>query len=63
MFGWAVEVLGSRTGVPFGPYDYSAPGPTLAGVPLLVPIGWFAFALIALAVVPGRRAWWGSPQR
>lgn len=60
-FGWAVEVLGSRTGVPFGPYDYTAPGPTLAGVPLLVPIGWFAFALIALAVVPGRRAWWGAP--
>jgi putative membrane protein len=60
-FGWAVEVLGSRTGFPFGPYDYSAPGPTLAGVPLLVPIGWFAFALIALAVVPGRRAWWGAP--
>jgi putative membrane protein len=60
-FGWVVEVLGSRTGVPFGPYDYTAPGPTLAGVPLLVPIGWFAFALIALAVVPGRRAWWGAP--
>jgi len=60
-FGWAVEVLGSRTGVPFGAYAYTAPGPTLAGVPLLVPIGWFAFALIALAVVPGRRAWWGAP--
>ena len=60
-FGWAVEVLGSRTGVPFGPYDYTAPGPTLAGVPLLVPIGWFAFTLIAFAVVPGRRAWWAAP--
>jgi lycopene beta-cyclase len=60
-FGWAVEVLGSRTGWPFGPYDYTAAGPALAGVPLLVPIGWFAFALIALAVVPGRRAWWGAP--
>lgn len=60
-FGWAVEVLGSRTGVPFGPYDYTAPGPALAGVPWLVPIGWFAFALIALAVVPGRRARWGAP--
>ena len=60
-FGWAVEVLGSRTGVPFGAYAYTASGPSLVGVPLLVPIGWFAFALIALAVVPGRHAWWGAP--
>lgn len=60
-FGWAIEVLGSRTGVPFGAYDYTAPGPALLGVPLLVPIGWFAFGLIALAVAPGRRAWWLAP--
>jgi putative membrane protein len=60
-FGWAVEVLGSRTGIPFGAYAYTAPGPAFVGVPLLVPIGWFAFSLIALAVVPGRWARWGAP--
>jgi lycopene beta-cyclase len=60
-FGWAVEVLGSRTGVPFGAYTYTAPGPTLWGVPLLVPIGWFAFSLIALAVASGPRARWWAP--
>ncbi len=60
-FGWGVEVLGSRTGVPFGAYAYTAAGPTLAGVPLLVPIGWFAFSLIALAVASGRRARWWAP--
>ncbi|MEJ2357722.1 MAG: carotenoid biosynthesis protein, partial [Deinococcales bacterium] len=40
-FGWGVELLGSRTGVPFGAYRYLAAGPELLGVPLLVPMGWF----------------------
>ncbi len=60
-FGWAIEVIGSRTGVPFGPYTYTAPGPSLGGVPLLVPIGWFAFSLIALAVAAGPRVRWWAP--
>lgn len=51
-FGIAIEVLGERTGVPFGEYQYLAPGPALFGVPLLVPLGWFAFTLIAIAVAP-----------
>jgi putative membrane protein len=52
LFGLLVEWLGHTTGVPFGSYSYTAPGPTLLGVPLLVPLGWFAFTLLALAVVP-----------
>ena len=51
-FGLAVEAVGSRTGVPFGAYTYTAPGPTLLGVPLLVLLGWWAFTLIAIAVAP-----------
>ncbi len=60
-FGVAVEVLGERTGFPFGAYTYLAPGPALFGVPLLVPLGWFAFTLIALAVAPRGRARWLAP--
>ncbi len=60
-FGVAVEVLGERTGFPFGTYSYLAPGPALFGVPLLVPLGWFAFTLIALAVAPRGRARWLAP--
>ena len=53
--GWAVEFVGSRTGVPFGAYSYAgAPGPTLLGVPLLVPLGWFAMTLLATRFAGGR---------
>ena len=56
-FGLIVEWLGHSTGFPFGIYDYTAPGPSLLGVPLLVPLGWFAFTLIALAVSPAYKLW------
>lgn len=51
-FGVAIEVIGERTGVPFGAYRYLDPGPALFGVPLLVPLGWYALTLIALAATP-----------
>ncbi|GMA15855.1 carotenoid biosynthesis protein [Deinococcus metallilatus] len=55
--GLGVEVLGSRTGWPFGAYSYTAaPAPTLLGVPLIVPLGWFALTLSA-ALLAGGRAW------
>jgi putative membrane protein len=39
--GWLVEFIGSRTGFPFGSYDYTGLlQPQLAGVPLLVPLAW-----------------------
>ncbi len=59
-FGWGIELLGSRTGVPFGRYHYLTAGPELLGVPLLVPLGWFAFAVLALQVAPGRLRWPGA---
>lgn len=61
VFGVAIEVLGERTGVPFGAYTYLAPGPAILGVPLLVPLGWFAFTLIAIAVAPAGRARFLAP--
>ena len=44
----SIERLGTTTGVPFGRYRYSgALRPTVAGVPALVPLAWFAMALPA----------------
>lgn len=53
--GLGVELLGSRTGFPFGQYSYAtAPAPTLLTVPLLVPLGWFALTLAATLLAGGR---------
>lgn len=58
-----VEAVGTRTGVPFGHYDYTgALGPRVALVPVLVPFAWFAMALpareVAAAIVgPAARTW------
>jgi putative membrane protein len=50
--GWLVEFVGSRTGFPFGSYDYSGLlQPQLAGVPLLVPLAWLMMLPCAWAVV------------
>lgn len=47
----AVEHLGTATGVPFGRYAYTgALRPQVAGVPVIVPLAWFAMA------VPAREA-------
>ncbi len=49
-----VERIGTTTGFPFGAYDYTgALEPTVAGVPLIVPLAWFAMGVPALEV--GRR--------
>jgi len=46
-----VERVGTRTGVPFGRYEYSGDlRPQIAGVPAIVPLAWFAMA------VPSREA-------
>ena len=43
----AVEVVGSRTGFPFGDYEYgSALQPKLLGVPLLVAVAWTMITLV-----------------
>ena len=52
----AVEALGVRTGVPFGDDVYGpALRPQLLGVPVIVPLAWFALGLPAW-VVAGRVA-------
>ncbi len=41
LFGWAVEALGTTTGIPFGDYSYADRlGPSLGPVPLVIPLAW-----------------------
>lgn len=48
------ERVGSTTGFPFGEYDYTgALQPAIGGVPVIVPLAWFAMGVPALEV--GRR--------
>jgi putative membrane protein len=49
--GWAVEYLGSHTGVPFGRYHYTQRlQPQLGRVPLLIPLAWLMMLPAAWAV-------------
>ncbi len=53
-FGFAVEVVGVHTGLPFGHYGYARTlGVEVAGVPLVVALAWTMFAWPAALV--GRR--------
>lgn len=48
---WASEALGSKTGFPFGAYDYTPTlQPQLLGVPLLIPLAWLMMLPPAWAV-------------
>lgn len=52
--GWLAEVIGVHTGFPFGSYRYtSLLGPSVADVPLLVPLAWTMLAYPCLLL--GRR--------
>ena len=48
--GLGIEVLGVRTGWPFGTYTYAADrlGPTVLGVPVIIPLAWAMMAYPAL---------------
>jgi putative membrane protein len=59
----AVEAVGLATGFPYGGYSYSdALGPTLLGVPLLVPLAWLMMAWPSW-VVAARLAGGARPAR
>lgn len=61
-FGWAVEALGTATGVPFGAYDYTDRlGWSVGSVPLLIPLAWAMMAYPIYAAV--ERTGWGRPVR
>lgn len=49
----AIEIVGVKTGVPFGTYEYDLDrlGPTLLQVPLLIPFAWFMMLYPAWLIV------------
>ena len=50
----AIERVGTRTGLPFGRYSYTgALRPEIAGVPVIVPLAWFAMAPAARETAHG----------
>jgi uncharacterized membrane protein len=52
--GLLAEVLGTRSGLPFGTYSYATTlGPEVAGVPVVIPLAWAMMSYPALLV--GRR--------
>jgi Predicted membrane protein len=52
LVGYGVELLGTKTGVPFGEYRYGPNlAPLLAGVPLVIGLNWFLLAFASF------RAW------
>ena len=41
ILGWLAEVVGSKTGFPFGGYEYTdVLHPQIAGVPVIIPLAW-----------------------
>jgi len=55
IFGFAIEYLGTRTGLPFGRYQYATDklGWSLAGIPIVIALAWAMMSYPALIV--GRR--------
>jgi putative membrane protein len=61
-FGLGIELLGSRTGWPFGEYAYSAAlQPQVLGVPLIVPLAWLMMAYPALLLARSLTTRWVIP--
>lgn len=51
VLGWLFELVGSRTGFPFGPYEYTdVLKPQIGRVPLVVPLAWLMMIPPAAAV-------------
>ena len=51
VYAWAIELLGSRSGTPFGEYSYTqAMQPQLGGVPVIIPLAWAMMLFPAWAV-------------
>lgn len=61
-FGLGIELLGSRTGLPFGEYSYSADlQPQILSVPVIVPLAWLMMAYPALLLARSVTTRWVVP--
>lgn len=62
ILSWGIEFLGSSTGFPFGPYEYTETlQPQFRGVPLVIPLAWLMMLPPAWAVaqtLTGRKPLW-----
>lgn len=62
LLGWTAEFIGSRTGVPFGRYEYTdVLQPQIQRVPVLIPLAWLMMMPPAWAVAQlllPEAAWW-----
>jgi uncharacterized membrane protein len=62
VMAWAIEFVGSSTGVPFGDYAYTdSLRPQLAGVPLFIPLAWLMMLPPAWAVAQRLVGNWHGP--
>jgi uncharacterized membrane protein len=60
--GWLSEVIGSRTGIPYGPYHYTdVLQPQLLRVPILIPLAWMMMMPPAWAVGYAASVMFGHP--
>lgn len=49
--GLIIEILGTRTGIPFGTYEYSSKfQPQLFGIPIQIPLGWFTLGIMSYSI-------------
>ena len=61
-FGLGIELLGSKTGWPFGEYAYSPDlQPQILGVPLIVPLAWLMMSYPALLLARSLTTRWVIP--
>jgi len=45
--GLIIEILGTRTGVPFGVYEYTSKfQPQILNIPIQIPLGWFTLGMM-----------------
>ncbi len=63
---WAAEVIGSRTGIPFGTYSYTDTlQPQILDVPVQIPLGWLMMLppswAVAQAIVDRIKPHWEFP--
>ncbi|MGC8948475.1 MAG: carotenoid biosynthesis protein [Thermoprotei archaeon] len=49
--GLAIELLGTRIGIPFGIYKYTSKfQPQILGIPIQIPLGWFSLGIMSYSI-------------
>lgn len=49
--GLIIEILGTRTGIPFGVYEYTSKfQPQILNIPIQIPLGWFTLGMMCYSM-------------